>query len=462
MKKFIILTLPILLFLMVSDMVKAQNDMTIYNLGSVPQANYDNPALMPDTKFHIGCMPVLFIPILSSNYTSISNSGFRWDNLMHYDKTVDSIRPDTAKFFNNLAKKNYLALNQHIELLSFGFKIKQKHYINVSLTEKINFRFCYPEDMLLLSKGNSQFIGSEANFDGIGVDMMHYHELAIGYTTEINKKWTVGGRAKLLFGLANVWTYKSKASLAVDKDYFDLTPSANMIVYTSAPEALYGNNGGKFNASDYLLNFGNPGFGIDLGVNYKIDDKWSVAGSVLDFGYIFWKTGTRKYSTADTSFIFRGIDVKGLLNGNTNYSDMFKKITDSLSNIFKIDEQNQKYTSPLNPKIYLSACYQIGKRDRVSLVFRGDIYKSTIHPAFTLAYNCRFGNILDLVVSYSYMNRDFLNLGFGSSVRFGPFQIFITTDNVLAAIIPYHTKNINAHFGCNYVFYYKKSTPLFR
>ena len=461
MKKIIILTIPFLLFLMVSDMVKAQNDMTIYNLGSVPQAYYDNPALMPDTKFHIGCMPVLFIPILSSNYTSISNSGFRWDNLMHYDKTVDSIRPDSAKFFKNLSKKNYLAINQQIELFSFGFKIKHKHYINVSLTEKIDFRFCYPRDMLLLANGNSQFIGSEANFDGIGVDMMHYHEIAIGYTTEINKKWTVGGRAKLLFGLSNVWTYRSKASLAVDKDYFDLTPSSNMIVYTSAPETLYGNNGGKFSISDYLLNFGNPGFGIDLGVNYKIDDKWSVAGSVLDFGYIFWNTGTRKYSTADTSFIFRGIDVKGLLNGNTNYTDMFKKITDSLSNIFKIDEKNQKYTSPLNPKIYLSACYKIGKRDRVSVVFRGDIYKSTIHPAFTLAYNCRFGNILDLVVSYSYMNRDFLNFGFGSSVRFGPFQIFITTDNVLAAIIPYHTKNINVHFGCNYVFYYKKSMPLF-
>lgn len=450
----------------------AQDDMTIYKLSSVPQSYYDNPALMPDCKFHIGCMPIVFIPILSSNYTSISNTGFRWDNLMQYDKAADSIKPNIDKFLKRLNKKNYLSLNQQAELISFGFKIKRTQYVNFSITEKFNFRFTYPGDFVRLLNGDSQFIGSEANLDRIGIDMTHYREFALGYTNQIDNKWTVGGRAKLLFGLSNMWTAKSKATLAVDKDYFDLTGKSNLIVYTSGPEKIYdafsNNASGKIDMyshdfSEYMFNFKNPGFGLDLGVNYKLDDKWSFAASMIDFGYIFWKTGTRKFESQDTSFTFQGFDLGELVKDSTKtFSDLAKQLVDSLGNVFKITEKNKTYASPLNPKIYLSATYNISKRERVSVVFRGDIFEGTIHPAFSLAYNCKFGNILDLAVSYAYMNRDFLNLGFGSSVRFGPFQIFLSTDNLLAAIIPYHTKDMNIHFGCNYVFYYKNSYPLMK
>ncbi|MEI6123052.1 MAG: DUF5723 family protein [Bacteroidota bacterium] len=471
MKKFILQTIAFFLFLIFSDLVKAQDDMTIYNLSSVPQSNYDNPAFMPDCKFHIGCLPIVFVPILSSNYTNISNSGFRWDNAIREDKAKDSLYLDINKLLDGLSKKNYLSINQQIELISFGFKIKRTHYVNFSLTETFNFRFCYPKDFLLLANGNSQFIGSEANLNGVGIDITHCREFAIGYTNQIDKKWTVGGKAKLLFGLSNMWTKESKATLSVDNDYYDLTANSNLVVFTSAPEKLYdtfndttGNTSiTKQDFSKYMLNFNNPGFGIDLGVNYKLNEKWSFAGSIIDFGYIFWKTGTRKFTSADTSFTFRGIDINEMIRNDTiKFPDVLRKLVDSIGNIFKIDEKNKNYASPLCPKIYLSATYTISKKDRVSFIFRGDIYKKNIHPAFSLAYNRKFGNIIDLAISYSYMNKDFLNLGFGSSVRFGPFQIFLASDNILATIIPYHTKNINVHFGCNYVFNYKKSYPLMK
>lgn len=465
MKRLTHLYIIIIGLLLLSFNSIAQNDdMTIYSLSTIPQQYYNNPGIMPKTKFHIGCMPILFIPILSSNYTSVSNSGLRWDNVLFYDKAVDSLKIDADKTIKKLPKTGYFILNQQIEWFSFGFKIKYKQYLNFSFTEKFNFRFTYPRDLLALgAQGNSQFIGSEANFNHIGVDFTHYREFAIGYTNQVNDKLSVGGRAKLLFGLSNVWTQSSKATLAVDNDYFDLTANSTVVVHTSAPESIYGDNNtsSKFNAKDYILNFNNPGFGIDLGAKYDINPKWSVSGSVLDFGYIFWKSGTRKFSSTDKSFTFTGFNLADLVNYDTvTFDNIVTKLTDSLGNIFTVDQAHEKYTTALNPKIYLSGCYNITKKDRAVAVFRGDIYEGTIHPAFSLAYNRTFGNILDVSLSYSYMNRDFLNVGFGSSVRFGPFQIFLATDNFLAAIIPYHTKNLNVHFGCNYVFYYKKSTPL--
>jgi hypothetical protein len=441
--------------------------MTIYTLNSIPQQYYDNPGLMPKTKYHIGCMPILFIPILSSNYTSVSNSGFKWDNFVRYDKAKDSIKFDADNTIDKLSKKNYLIFNQQIEWLSFGFKIKHTQYVSFSFTEKFNFRFTYPKDLIAMWNGNSQFIGSEANFDHIGLDMTHYREIALGYTNQIDNKWTVGGRVKLLFGLSNIWTKSSKATLAVDENYFDLTANSNVVIYTSAPEKIYDTTGkNSFKGSDvkdYLLNFKNPGFGIDLGANYKFDDKWTFSASILDFGYIFWKTGTRKFVSTDKSFTFSGFEINKLIrNDSLKFGDLLSNLGDTLGKVFKVEKENKHYASPLNPKIYLSGCYNITKKDRAYAIFRAEIYENSIHPAFSLAYNRNFGNILDVSLSYSYMNRDFLNLGLGSSVRFGPFQIFLATDNFLAAIIPYHTKNINVHFGCNYVFYYKPSYPLMK
>jgi hypothetical protein len=468
MKKINIISLIITIALLSPFVSAAQDDMTMYTLSSVPQSYYENPGQMPLCKFHIGCLPVLFVPALSSDFTSISNSGFKYDDLIHQRKENDSLYFDFEDVSDGLAQKNYLILNQQFEILSFGFKIKRMHYVSFSLAEKFRFRFTYPRDLItMIWKGNSQFIGSEADFNGIGADMTHYRELAIGYTYKLDTKWTIGARAKLLFGLSNIWTKKSDVTLSVDEDYYDLTAKSDFQMYTSAPEkvynALFDNDSMTMqDYKDYIFNFHNPGFGIDLGATYKIDDKWSVGASIIDFGYIFWKTGTRRYSMTEKSFTFRGIDIADFIRNDSLQKDAFDKLVDSIGNIFKIEEENKHYASPLNTKIYLSGYYNISKKDRVAAIFRGELYENTIHPAFTIAYNRVFGNILDVSFSYSYMNRDFLNFGMGASFRFGPFQMFLSTDNFLAAIIPYHTKNINVHFGCNYVFYYKPSSPLLR
>lgn len=440
----------------------AQDDMTIYSLRTLPQRHYDNPAFMPEYKYHFGIMP-----LTSSNYSSISNSGFKADDLIRPNNTNDSLYLDVENTIDKLAKKNYLMLNQHVEWLSFGFKIKQTQYINFAISDRIKSRYTYPSDFVsLVALGNAQFIGSIANLDGIGIDLIHYREFALGYTNQIDSKLTMGARGKLLFGLSNMWTKSSNLSLAVNEDYYDLTANSNIEVYTSAPEKVYEiiddtTNSVKIlnsDIEDYLLNFGNPGFGIDIGFDYRITDSWSISGSILDLGYIFWRTGTRKYSSVNKSFTYRGIDITELVkNDSLNVEDYMNNLVDSISEIFKIEETNVNYSSPLNPKIYLSSCYNITEKDRAIAVFRADFYENSIHPAFTFAYNRTFDKVLDFSISYSYMNRDFLNLGIGSSVKFGAFQIYLISDNLLAAIVPYHTKNINVHFGCNFVFNYKNS-----
>lgn len=467
MKKLLLIAL--VLFLL-QGYATAQDVLTLHPLSSIPQASYENPSQMPDCKIHIGCFPVVFVPVFSSMYTHVSNSGFKYDDVVHVRKSNDSLYIDMDDVADGLHKKDHLMINTQFEYLSFGFKMGKKEYINFSFSEKFNTRFTYPRDLIRMAwYGNAPFVGSYLDFTGLGIDVLHYREFAVGYAYEINKRWTAGARLKLLFGLGNIWTRRTNATLSVQEDYYDLIANSDMIVYTSAPQFVYDQittKGRKLTSSDakeYLTNFNNPGIALDLGVTWKINDKFTASASVNDLGLIYWTTGTRKFVSSHKSFAFKGFDVTEFMKNDTvRFGDLLTSLVDSLGKVFTIDEKEKNYTTPLNTKIYLSGYYNISPKDKVMVITRTDIYENTIHPNFAVGYTRKFGTILDFSISYAYMNRNWLNLGIGTSVRLGPFQFWLATDNFLAAIIPYHTKSMNVNFGCNIVIYNKPSIPLHR
>jgi hypothetical protein len=112
--------------------------------------------------------------------------------------------------------------------------------------------------------------------------------------------------------------------------------------------------------------------------------------------------------------------------------------------------------------VYLSAFYNPTQKDKISALARLEIFKGTVHPAFTLGYYRKFGKVLSLAVNYSYNNRSWINLGFGAAIKTGPFQFWLTTDNIFSGIMPYAIRNVNFHFGANLVFYQKSLSPLLR
>jgi hypothetical protein len=480
MKK--VIHIPTLILLMwigcVIHPVNAQKDLTIYPMQSIPQSNYNNPALIPDCKFYIGCFPIIPVPIMPSIYFSANNSGFNWSNAVHKAR-VDSNYVDLDDLIKHLGKKNYLSMNLHMELLSFGFKIKRVHYITLGLYEKVNFRFCYPKDLISMAwYGNSQYIGGEANFNGIGLDWMHYRELALGYSYIYDANWTFGGRAKLLFGMSNIWSKKTKATLGIDEDYYDFTANSGLHINTSVDDDLMNRieaffkdtssnrsfNMDGYDPLGYIFNMKNLGGALDLGVNYKINKQFSVAASLVDLGWIHFKTGSRNFISPDTTFVFEGMNVTDWIrkDDSTSNGAVLGKLVDSVSKIYQLNKTKNPYWAPLNPVIYLSGFYSPTKRDVVSLLARLEIYKGTVHPAFTAGYYRTFGHDASFSINYSYYNRSWFNIGFGGSYKIGPMQFWVTTDNIFSGTMPYKIKNANLHVGCNLIFYYKNYYPLLK
>lgn len=448
----------------------AQHDLTIYPMQSIPQSNYNNPALLPDCKIHIGILPI-GLPVLPSLYLGASNNGFAYNHAVRF-VSVDSQYIDLGNVIDKLGKKNYIEAKVNMELLSFGMKIKRTHYISIGLYEKINMRFCYPKDLVSMAwYGNSQYIGGEASFNGLGLDWRHYRELALGYSNQIDDKWTVGGRAKLLFGESNIWTKKSKATLGIHEDYYDFTANSGMHINAAASEDLIrfledttdGKDFGQdVSIRNYLLNWSNMGGALDVGVNYKINERFSVAASAIDFGYIHWKTGARNYKSPDTTFVFEGLDINDWIrkDDTTDGKEVLNDLLDSVAKYYQLDTTYNAYWEPLNPIIYISGFYTPNAKDKLSFTGRLEIFKGTVHPAFSLGYYHRFGKALSIAVNYSYINRSWLNFGFGAALKFGPFQFFLTTDNIFSGAMPYAIRNINVHLGANLVFYQKNYYPL--
>ena len=469
-KKIIFITL----YIFFSNTLVSQQALSIYHLQSIPQSSYSNPALIPECKWYFG------FPALSSIYFDFGNSGFNINDAL-YNRADDTIGIDIDNVVNKLGKRNYFSLKTQIELINFGFKVK-KNYFSFSANEKFTFRFGYPRDLVSLAwNGNSQFIGDKADFKGLSVNAIHYREFALGYARDLNNKFTIGGRAKLLFGMANIWTNgKSKADLQVADSSYYLTATSYVDINTSIPPQWIeenDNNNDDFDIMNYIFNTDNMGGAIDLGFNYKCSEKVTVSASIIDLGLIHWKTDVKNYknSNKNASFTFKGIDIKDFFNkSDSAIEDKMENLLDSIADIFNITETEEDYWAPLNSIANFAVTYNLAPKDRLGFVVRGEFYGRAVHPSFTFSYNRKFGQMFDFALTYSITNRSWLDLGLGMSLNLGPFQIYAISDNALRFLVhdrytftdnddkrysfiyPAYSKNINFQVGLNFVFGYRK------
>ncbi|MDP4266390.1 MAG: DUF5723 family protein [Bacteroidota bacterium] len=426
--------LILLIIISINNIGKAQNNLTIYNMKSIPQSNQTNPAVIPDCKLYIG------MPVLSSIYVGLSNSGFAYNDLVRR-RSDDSLYIDMDNAISKMkSKNNYLSFDFSTELFSLGFKIKS-NYLTFGENERVTANFNYPSDIVsFFWKGNKQFIGTTASFDGISVNASYYKEFYAGYAREINDKLTVGAKAKLLFGKLNLYTSKSSASIYTDPNDFAITGKTDIVYNTSLIKD-------DDNVSKFLISPGNNvGMAIDLGGTYKLNDKFTFGASIIDLGFINWKNNVCNYNL-NTNYTFEGIEYNLL----TNKTDV-NQLVDTLGKIFKSTQTENSYKTMLPLKIFLSGTYTLMDKNIFGLLVRTEIVNSVIHPSITASYNRKLNKLFSFSGSYSIVNNSYLNLGGGFSLNLGANQLYLVTDNVLGVIIPQSEKTFNILFGMNLTF----------
>lgn len=458
-------TILFVLIFLVSNL-SAQQNLTLYNMHSIPQSMSENPSVIPYTRVNIG------FPVFSSTQFNYGNTGFKLNYLITKTKT-DSTNIDFNNVLNHLHKNNYILTSFQTDLFSFGFKNKQ-NYFSLNMAQKMNFNIRYPKAMFnLFVKGNGdpELLGKTQTID-FGLEASNYTEYALGYVREVKEdKLSVGGKFKFLKGQENFTTKKSDLQLLTDVNTFDLTFKSNILINTSGVTDLK-----DIDPLALLLKSKNTGLGFDLGANYKYSKKISLNASLIDLGYINWKENTKtiKSKNPDGSFTFEGLDLTEFVYGSPSVDSMVKNIGDTLLSRFALDTaQSEKYRTSLPTKVYIGGNYFFSERNFASALLYSQFYDKKFHPGMAVAYNAAYKNWLYGSLSCAYYNRS-LNLGLGTSAKAGPFNFYVVSDNAITTLIlnkyilpepisagkksiksvpfPGSSKNFGVRFGVNLTF----------
>ncbi|OFX82832.1 MAG: hypothetical protein A2W99_14315 [Bacteroidetes bacterium GWF2_33_16] len=416
----------------------SQQNNTFYLMHNVPQSNLLNPAVQIDCKWFVG------IPALTSTQLNYSNTAFSFNDIL------GSGNLDIDALNNNVHRADLLATELHLDLISLGYRYHE-YYITFNIAEKVNMAFTYPGDLVGMAwQGNAQFIGETANFNNLRTNTSYYREYAIGVSKVFDQYSTYGIRAKLLFGKLGIYSGKSEMSLYTDPTTYDLQFEADITLNSSAPITVNQNAEGvitgitaqEVDIMGTLFNSDNKGFAIDLGGIYKYDENIILSASILDLGFIRWKT-TPNNIHMQGSFDYAGTGLGSDFNSNGYILDL----RDSIFNAFTQDVTQDSYYSWLPMQIYLGGMYQYMPKLGIGAVSRNVIYRNKLHSSFTLSANTTLWNKFSAALSWSYLNNTYKNVGLGLAWHGRGLQLHMVTDNLLGIFKPFDARNLNLRFG---------------
>ncbi len=422
---------------------QAQESRTVHFMKYNPYSTLLNPAAEVNYKGYFG------LPILSNFYLNVENVGLNYSKLFEDNETGKTLTVND--FIDHLHKTNRLNLDLNLEVLSLGFKTK---HLFVTISDRIRTQayLFYPQTLFKLPlQGNMNYIDEPAEFDNLAVNANVYNEFGVGFRYQINEKWAIGFKPKFLIGIANIKTNESHFKFTTDPNSYDLTMEENFSINTALPFDINSENIDIEDIKNGILK--NYGFAIDLGLNYQIDKKWSVAAAVSDLGFIHWKSNTTNYEShtedggryyKNGQFYFTGVDAVQFVD-DEEFADEFM---DSLQYYFPTESQSiNSYNSATYAKVIVEGRYQLNPQHAFSALFRGDIINRFFIPSFTIAWDGMIANFLNLCVNYTIMPHSYANLGVGIGFALNGFQLYVATDNVLAPFRLLDAKQIGVQAG---------------
>lgn len=425
--------------------VSAQGNFTGYDMSGIPQTMYNNPALTPKAKVFVG------IPLLSNIKLGYYNTAFSFDDIFLNEPGSDSLYLDLSRVANNNESINYISESTTLELISFGFKVG-KSFLSFGVNTNVNVRFFYDSDLIKLAwEGNGTYLNQDIVLTQTNVFEEHFNKYYAGISVPIGDWLNVGARFNYIQGLSSAYGENRNTKLRTNVDdelglYF--TGSADFEMNTSGLTYLVSDSA-TLEPLDYLMNFQNSGFSVDLGVDVKINDRFSVQASVTNLGKINWNSYDKTY-TSDVKDIYFDGAYYDLFNDEDEDQDPMDAYLDAWDSIFQITESEKVYSTNLRTNIFANGQYTMtNDRHRFNLLFAGRFLEESFEYSFSAGYTYNPYGKFSAKVTYTYMEHAPLNLGGGFFFNFKPFQIYMMADNIMGMFMWYDQRFLDFRFGLN-------------
>lgn len=303
-------------------------------------------------------------------------SGYYNRTFMHPDVSVE----EALAGFNK--GKNKISTDIGLTILSTGFNAFGG-YNTIEVRERTHIAMNLPYDLFEFAK---DLRNKDYQFDDIGVRAQSFAEVALGHSHQITDDLRIGGKLKVLLGVA-------RADMTISGMTANFTGD-NWLVNSGNAEANINMKGIKFvnTTSDYKgkrggtyehVDFGETdidgagisgmGFGIDLGAEYRVIDGLKVSAAVTDLGFIGWNNNWL-LKQRKGSFEFDGFhDIQINDNNGISIDDQVNDYKDQISDFVSFDNKGDQgsTTTTLAATVNVGAEYQLPVYHPLSFGFLG-------------------------------------------------------------------------------------------
>lgn len=283
---------------------------------------------------------------------------------MHPDVSVS----DALSGFNK--GKNRISADVGFTILSGGFNAFGG-YNTVELRSRTNMGMILPYELFEFAK---DLRNKNYEFDDIRMNAISFAELAFGHSRQLNDRLRVGGKVKLLFGLARANVNIDGMTAKFEGDTWlinsgDAKAEVNMNGIEFKNTTSEYNLGGTYEHVDFGstdfdgFGLGGMGFGVDIGAEYEVLDGLKVSAAVVDLGFISWKNSWLLKQKSGT-FTFNGFhDTKLKTDSPTgiSFDDQMDKYGDQISDFVNFDNHGDQggSTSALAATMNIGAEYAL-------------------------------------------------------------------------------------------------------
>lgn len=404
--------------------------------GSI-QATYINPSDFPDKKFQLS---------LAGIQGELYSRGASYGQFTRVDGSTRYL--DFDKWNSSARSLNGIFAQGHVHTFDFVMKTGKWAFSAGHAFRQLGGVEYSGQLIELLSEGNAPFIGETISV-GPSFSYNAWNEFYLGMQRQ-SGRFTFGLKVKYIAGLSSLITENNKLDLTTNSEFYQWQFDTDYVIRSSSAfrfnnfEDVVFNPAGLSISFDHLL-YNNTGFGADLGLSYKVNDRLGLFVSAVDIGYIKWDFVPRKYESKGR-FIFDGFDVEDVLVDSAGIS-----IADSLYQVFNFKESREYFTTFLPSKIFGGMHWNFKDKYTLNLLFRSDLnwQMNTSHISLS---GVRTFKAADFGISWNVRPGSYINPGLILRLRLGPFGWYAYTDNILGLMDSQSQQVFNVRSGLHFQF----------
>jgi hypothetical protein len=291
-----------------------------------------------------------------------------------------------SDFLDGLKDDNKLMFDYDLTLLSVGFKAFGG-YNTVELGAHASMGMSLPKDLFAFMK---EMKNDDYNISDIKARARAYANLDFGHSRQINDALRVGGKVKLLFGLAYANAEFDQLTASFQEDAWKMNLRGEAAIAGGGQFTL-DKDGYVDGYDDFSAGLNGFGMAFDLGATYdmkELVDGLKLSASITDLGFINWKDCAKAVADEHNTFTFEGFQnmtMHPTEGGRAAYTGTLDEQWDDLEDdLKKLGQFNNNGGQLTTETEALSATLAIGAE------YELPVYKKV---SFGALYTQRFGKL---------------------------------------------------------------------